>query len=205
MARWTAVLLAAPLLTLLVPGAAAHPVDGFAFTPFYVVPFGAANCVPGSGVSSPGCLVLPPVTVTGALTNLIVVGVTGAGACNVAFEACFAWPTWNPFRQAAPLQWWCQVTSHSPNWPAGAAGSIAAHVLYDRTNDDLLTSADVVDSALAIGPLPIPAGSPRAGAWTGEAFSGGGYPVGSIAHIVVTADGLVPDPRLDTVVTCWVF
>lgn len=205
MRKTPAILLALPLLTLLAPGAAAHPADIFLFPMTFAGP-AAPNCIPGGGVASPGCYLLPPVTVVGT-SGTLAGQVVGAGVCNVAFEACFAWPTWNPFRLAVPIYWWCQVTSHSPNWSAGAAASIQAHLVYDANGDDVLDGApDVVYSTLApAGPLPAPA-APRAGQWAGGPFGGATLPVGSIAHVIATDPmGLLPNPGLDTVVTCWVF
>ncbi|MCA1811574.1 MAG: hypothetical protein LC623_06135 [Halobacteriales archaeon] len=205
MRRASAILLALPLLTLLAPGAAAHPADLFLFPMAFAGP-GVVNCAPGVGVMSPGCYLLPPVTVT--WTSLALAGqVIGAGACNVAFEACFAWPSWNPHRAAVPVFWWCQVTSHSPNWAAGGAATIQAHIVYDANADDVLDGApDLVYSTLApAGPLPTPA-APRAGQWAGGPLNGAAIPAGAIVHVVATDPmGLLPSLALDTVVTCWVF
>jgi hypothetical protein len=212
---------------LLAPGAAAHPADVFLFPVTPVVP----PPMPCNPITSSPCYMLNPLTVVGVTPVGPLPGtVTGAGACNVSFEACFAWPVWNPNWAPAPGQaatgavpryWWCEVTWHTPNWAAGPIQSIQAHIVYDANNDDLLTAGDIVYSTVAAPPPPPPPGAPmapRMGQWTGGAFGpsfpafpappGSLFPWGSIVHVVITdplGNPLLPDIARDTAVTCWVY
>lgn len=177
----------------LAPPASAHAADVF-LIPF--VPAPALFPPP----TMPPSFFLPPVTVTD-ITAIGLAPTLGAGVCNVAGEACFAWPAWNPVAGAPATAWACQHTGGTlfPGTPG-----LVIHLV--QSFDDVLDAGDVTYSLVAPGPLPPFPG----GAFGGDFFAPfgplapPGFFPGMPVHVVPTMGGL-PLLGVDLVITCWVF
>lgn len=212
------------IAVLLTPGAVAHPLDVYLFA---AGPTGVFDCVPGGIETTPPCYFTWPFTVAGVGTT--VVGgafgvVTGSGTCNTLNEACFAWPTYNPFTGLPPAFWTCEITSVAGPW----AFDPTVYLVQDTNNNDFL--GDGADVVYVIG---IAAGNPVAGPPGGIPFTPGpvpgvgafgsapfgpllfppavgvftpGYPVHAVSAHIDPGTGLgLPNPSLDLTLTCWVW
>lgn len=194
------------LLLGMVPGAAAHPVDGFAFFPG---PLGFPNFFPP--VTPPSSF-LPTITVTDVTAeDVTAFGLfKGAGDCNAIGEACVIFPVWNPFVGAPVVAFDCEITSAVGPWPGLPALFLAQDLDSSRTIDsfgpDLIVSISFLYGSPG-GPIPPFVGP--AGAYGGGVFATGGGPFipGIPVHFIAAHPGVPLGPAdlfLDLGVDCWV-
>jgi hypothetical protein len=223
MNRLPAILVAAPLLTLLAPAASAHPADIDLIPP-------TAGTFPAffAPVTQPPSYFLWPVTVVGVKGDALPTGTfVGAGACNIVGEACFAWPTWNPnwapaggaIVGAVPTGWNCEITSVinsaflPPVFNPWALPKV--FLVQDTNNNDILGDGTdtvyAIDFTNPVGAIPFLPGPPGTGGFTGGPFAALGPPVAGLfspgwpVHVVSDDLGQAVNPFIDLSVTCWVY
>lgn len=193
------------LLVALAPGAAAHPVDAFAF---FTPPLAFPNFLPPI---SPPSVWLPPLTITAVTADDFATPgfFKGAGDCDDLGEGCMTLPTLNPFTGGPVFAFDCEITSAPGPWLALPAVFLAQDVDSSDTIDSF--GPDVIFAMSFVygsPPGPIPPVLGPAGAYGGglTIFGGGPFVPGLPIHFIAAHPGFPLTPisaLLDLDVTCW--